>query len=304
MISAFATARRGHRGLYSFAITMAVLTPVLAVLSVVDDRVLLGAPLWFKPLKFAISLALYAATLAWMLGQLRERALQRAGWIVTVAAGVEMAIIVGQAAVGHRSHYNVDTPLSAALWYTMGATIVVLWLATLAVALRFLRAPGRDRPRPDRTATTAIRLGLAVALVGLAEGFLMATAGAHTVGAPDGGPGLAFLGWSTIGGDLRIAHFVGMHALQALPLLAAALGTTRRLGEAARLGLVRTAAAAYTGLVVLLTWQALRAQPLLAPDAVTLGALAALVLGTAVAVVGVLVAARRHAPPTTALAHA
>ena len=98
MTAVLAVARRGHRGLFAFAVAMAVLTPVLAVLAVVDDRVLLGAPLWFKPLKFAISLALYAATLAWMLGQLRERTLQRAGWIVTAAAAIEMAVIVGQLA--------------------------------------------------------------------------------------------------------------------------------------------------------------------------------------------------------------
>jgi hypothetical protein len=298
MTTALADARRGHRGLFAFALAMAALTPVLAVLAVVDDRVLLGAPLWLKPLKFAISLALYSATLAWMLGQLRERALQRAGWIVTVAAAIEMAIIVGQAAVGNRSHYNMDTPLSAALWSTMGATIAVLWLATLAVALRFLREPGRDR-----AAGTAIRLGLIVALIGLGEGYLMATMGAHAVGIPDGGPGLPLVGWSTTGGDLRIAHFIGMHALQGLPLLAFALasmnGLVPRLDEATRVRLVRIAAAAWTGLTVLLTWQALRAQPLLAPDALTLAALATLVAVTAAATVGTLVAAGRTAVPAT-----
>ena len=291
MTAVLTVARRGHRGLFAFAVAMAVLTPVLAVLAVVDDRVLLGAPLWFKPLKFAISLALYAATLAWMLGQLRERTLQRTGWIVTAAAAIEMAVIVGQAAVGNRSHYNMDTPLSAALWGTMGVTIVVLWLATLAVALRFLREPGRDR-----AATTAIRLGLVVALIGLAEGFLMATAATHTVGAPDGGPGLPLLGWSTVGGDLRIAHFIGMHALQGLPLFAAALAVGHRFDEITRVRLVQVAAAAWTGLVVLLTWQALRAQPLLAPDALTLAALGALVAVTVAATVGTLAATRSSIP--------
>ncbi len=295
MTTALADARRGHRGLFAFALAMAVLTPVLGVLALVDDRVLLGAPLWFKPLKFSISLTLYAATLAWMLGQLRERALQRTGWVVTAAGAIEMAIIVGQAAVGHRSHYNTDTPLSAALWSTMGTTIAVLWLATLAVALRFLREPGRDR-----VAATAIRLGLVVALIGLAEGFLMATVGAHAVGVPDGGPGLPFVGWSTIGGDLRIAHFVGMHALQGLPLLAAALVAIRRFTDETRVQLVRTAAAAWAGLVVLLTWQALRAQPLLAPDATTLGALAVLVAGSVAGTTAVLAAGRRAAAPAHA----
>ena len=136
-------------------------------------------------------------------------------------------------------------------------------------------------------------------LVGLLEGFVMVALNGHAVGVPDGGPGLPLVGWSTTGGDLRIAHFVGMHALQGLPLLAAALAAVGRLDEKTRVGLVRIAAAAWTGLVVLLAWQALRAQPLLAPDAVTLAALATLVAVTGAATVGTLAAARRTTVPTT-----
>jgi hypothetical protein len=112
---------------------------------------------------------------------------------------------------------------------------------------------------------------------------------------------LPLVGWSTTGGDLRIAHFVGMHALQGLPLLAAALGALGRFDELTRMRIVQVAAAAWTGLVVLLTGQALRAQPLLAPDATTLAALGALVVGTASALAVALVAARRHG---AALVHA
>lgn len=290
MTTVLAAARRGHRGLFGFAVAMAVLVPVLAVLAIVDDRVLLGAPLWFKPLKFAVSFVAYAGTLAWLLGQLRERALHRTGWVIVAASAVEMVIIVGQAARGVGSHFNVATPFDANLFAVMGATVVVLWLATLAVALRFLREPGRDR-----AAGAAVRLGLGVSLLGMAVGFVMVATGAHTVGLPDGGPGLPLVGWSTTGGDLRIAHFIGMHALQGVPLLAAALAATGRLDEHTRVRIVRIAAAAWTGLVVLLTAQALRAQPLLSPDALTLAVAAALVLATAAAVVTVL--ARRPALP-------
>ena len=286
-------ARRGHRGLFGFAVAMAVLVPVLAVLAVVDDRVLLGAPVWLKPLKFAISFVAYAGTLSWLLGQLRERTMRTAGWVIVLASAVEMAIIIGQAARGVRSHFNTDTAFDAALFSVMGATIVVLWLATLAVALRFVGEPGRDR-----AAGTAVKLGLVVALVGLLEGFLMVALNGHAVGVPDGGPGLPLVGWSTTGGDLRIAHFVGMHALQGLPLLAAALAATRRLDEWTRVRIVRIAAAAWTGLVVLLTGQALLAQPLLAPDGLTLAAATGLVVATCAAVVTVL--ARRTALPARA----
>ncbi len=180
------------------------------------------------------------------------------------------------------------------LFGIMGSTIVVLWLATLAIALRFLREPGRDR-----AAGLAIRLGLVVGLLGLLEGFVMVAVNGHNVGLPDGGPGLPLVGWSTVGGDLRIAHFVGMHALQLLPLLAAGLAAFagRRLDEAGRTHVVAVVAAGYAALVLLLTWQALRAQPLLSPDAVTLAVFAAVVLATAGALAGVLRAADRRRVP-------
>jgi hypothetical protein len=280
MRTILADARRGHAGLYGLAVASAALVPILLVLAAVDDRVLLGAPLWVKPLKFAISFLLYAGTLAWLLGQLRERALQRSGWVIVAASAIEMAVIVGQAARGVRSHYNVDTSFDALLWGIMGSTIVVLWFATLAIALRFLRERGgADHNRPLHL---AVRLGLVIALLGLAEGFLMGSAMSHAVGVPDGGPGLPLLGWSTTGGDLRIGHFVGMHALQFLPLLAAGLGIwATRLDETTRTRIVGVVGLAYAAVVVLVTWQALRGQPLLAPDVRTLGAAAAIGLGAA-----------------------
>ncbi|MGH3614167.1 MAG: hypothetical protein ACRDRK_16550 [Pseudonocardia sp.] len=277
-------ARRGHAGLFWFAVVMAGFSVILVLAAIVDDRTLLGAPLWYKPLKFAMSFVLYSAALAWMLGQLREPALRRTGWLIVAASVIEMVVIAGQAARGVRSHFNDDSPGDELLFSIMGATIVVLWLATLAIALRFLREPGRTR-----SAGLAIRFGLAVSLLGMLVGFVMTTVNAHSIGVPDGGPGLFLIGWSTTGGDLRIAHFVGMHALQLLPLLAAGLAVTR-LDEIARTRVVIVVTAGYTALVALLVWQALRAQPLLSPDSTTLAALVMVALGTA----GGLVAAARR----------
>ncbi|MCA1675126.1 MAG: hypothetical protein LC799_24030, partial [Actinobacteria bacterium] len=157
-------ARRGHRGLFWFSAAMAVLAGGLVIAAAVDERTLLGAPLWFKPLKFALSFMLYAAALAWMLAKIDRpgRGARLAGWVIVAASVVEVLIIVGQAARGRRSHFNDDTAFDEMLFRIMGLTIVVLWLATLAIAVRFLRRPG-----PDPATTWAVRLGLLIAVAGM-----------------------------------------------------------------------------------------------------------------------------------------
>ena len=276
MESMLATARRGHAGLFWMGIGMGALAVAILLVSIVDLRQLLGAPLWFKPLKFAVSFTAYGLALAWMLGRLPAPALQRSGWVIVAASVIEVAIITGQAARGQLSHFNNDGRTGSLLFSIMGATIVVLYLLTAAIAVRFLRERSIE---PDLVA--AVRVGLGLTLVGMAVGFVMVGIGSHSVGVPDGGPGLPLIGWSTTGGDLRIAHFVGLHALQLLPLLVAALARfVPSVGLGTRMRMVRVVGLGYLGLIVVLTGQALRAQPLLTPDAVTLSALAVLALGT------------------------
>jgi hypothetical protein len=202
------------------------------------------------------------------------------GWAVVVTSAVELVIITGQAARGVRSHFNLDTDFDEMLFNLLGVTVVLLWLATLAIAGTVLR-----RPTADPATNWSIRLGLTISLLGMLVGVLMTArkSPGHGVGVPDGGPGLLLLGWSTTGGDLRVGHFVGLHALQLLPLLAAVLAAVPRrlLPDPARLHLVLLSGAGYLGLLVLLTWQALRGQPVTAPDATTTAAFGALVAAVA-----------------------
>ncbi|MFC5639147.1 hypothetical protein [Streptomyces bullii] len=277
---------------------MVVTAVASAVGLVVDDRVLVGAPIWSKPFKFAVSFVAYCLSLAWMLSLLPRG--RRVGWwagtVVALASLVEMLIIVGQVLRGKRSHFNHATPFDEALFNAMAVTVVFLWLGTLAVAVLLLRAR-----IADRASAWAMRCGIVLALAGAAVGFLMTrpapgqrrgvseVVGAHSVGVPDGGPAMPLTGWSTTGGDLRIAHFVGMHALQLLPLLVMVLAALaprfRRLAdERVRLRLVLLASGVYAAAFALVLWQALRGQPLIHPDGVTLAAagvvLAAAALGT------------------------
>ncbi|MCU7726089.1 hypothetical protein ODJ79_20380 [Actinoplanes sp. KI2] len=285
---------RWHRPLVGLTAVMAGLALVTAVGIVVDPRVVTGAPVWLKPFKFAVSFSVYALTLAWMLSVLprRSRLVEWAAAAVIGVSVIEQAIIMVQAGRGTTSHYNETSGFNAALWRAMGASILVLFVAHLLLGVVAL-----VQRIPDRGNAYGIRLGLGLSLVGMLAAVPMVTpmqhpgiegiTGAHSVGVPDGGPGLPVTGWSTTGGDLRIGHFVGLHALQALPLLALFLAR-RGVGERTRVRLLLVAGGAYGVLVLLLTWQALRGQPLLQPDGATLIAWGALAATTAAATAAVL----------------
>jgi hypothetical protein len=270
-----------HRPLLVLVAAAAMLTVVTAVGVFADGRVLTGAPIWLKPLKFAVSTVLYAFTLAWLLSLLprRSRFAERTGVVIVSALVIELIIIVAQVIRGTTSHYNMSTPLNTVLWRIMSVAILALFVAHVLISIAVLRAR-----IPDRVARTAVMLGLGVSAIGLVVALPMAGPRlSHTVDAPDGGPGLPVVGWSTVAGDLRVGHFVGLHALQALPLLAWGLARfASRLSERARVRLLVVAGAGYAAFTLLLTWQALRGQSLIHPDALTLtvfGILAGVVLG-------------------------
>ncbi|MEV6321190.1 hypothetical protein AB0M45_08335 [Nocardia sp. NPDC051787] len=289
-----------HRPLMLLAVAMALLVVWSIAGMVVDDRTLTGLPIWAKSAKFALSVLIYAVTWAWLIAQL-TRWRRTAWWAGTIAAlglALELVVIVTQILRGTTSHFNFTTPVNAALWETMGSSIVVVWIATLVVSVVLFIDPTADHAR-----NAAIRCGTVLALAGAALGFLMlretpeqraeggSISGAHTVGLPDGGPGLPILGWSTAGGDLRVPHFLGMHALQVIPLVVLAVElAARRIpvlrSMETRRTLVKIAAATYGAVVAVLTWQALRGQSVVHPDAATLvafGVIASAAAGSAAA---------------------
>lgn len=288
-----------HRPLMIFSGLMAVTAIVSIAGLLLDDRTLTGEPIWLKPFKFSVSLALYAVTWAWLLTRQarRRRWMWWSGTVVAVLLTVEMVIIIGQVVRGRTSHFNNATTLDANLFTIMGTAITVVWVLGMIQGVVLLRERTADPPL-----AWAIRCGILISTVGIGLAFLMTDPttdqlqaiqhgieldriGGHSVGVPDGGPGMPLTGWSTTGGDLRIPHFVGIHALQTLPLLAILLtAATRRVPRLAdttiRTRLVLVAAGAYAALTALVTWQALRGQSLIDPDLWTLTALSTILATT------------------------
>ena len=278
---------RASPPLTAVGLLMVVVAGASVVGMLVDHRVITGAPAWLKPFKFAVSTAVYSLTLAWIFGWLPDwpRARRVVGWTTAIVFVLEVAIIDAQAWRGTTSHFNVSTPLNATLFAIMGAAILLQTLVSVTVAVALWR-----QRFTDRVLGWALRLGMTLTIVGAMTGPLMTrpttaqladaragarmtTAGAHSVGGVDGGPGIPVTGWSREHGDLRVAHFIGLHAIQSLALIAVGLRWWRR-PEAVRVSAMLAAAASYASLFGLLLWQALSGQSLVAPDSAALAALA------------------------------
>lgn len=218
MSQLFATLALRNAPLYYFGWVCLAGALVCAGLTQLSRAQVMGVNAWVKPLKFFGSIALFVWTMAWYLGYLGPRpAVAAYTWVVVGALAFELLCIVGQAARGQRSHFNASSSFGAALSVAMGVAIVAMTLWTAYIGLVFCQAPLLGLPPAY---AWAIRLGIGLFVVFALQGGLMVSRRAHTVGGPDGGPGLPVLGWSTRHGDLRVAHFLGLHALQVLPLLA------------------------------------------------------------------------------------
>ena len=286
-------------GLLMIGVLMAALAGVA-----LDPRTIGAAPAWLKPAKFGASMAIYSLTLAWLFRYVSgwRRMRRIVSWTTVSVFVVEIAIISLQAWRGTTSHFNVGTPLDGALFGVMGIAIFLQTAVSIAVAV----ALWRER-FSDPALAWALRLGMILTIVGAATGGLMTRptagqlaaaraghglplTGAHTVGAPDGGVGLPGTGWSMDHGDLRIPHFVGLHAIQAFGLMTLLIGTHRT--SARRVRLVLTAATSYAALFAILLWQAFRGQSIVQPDIATVITFGTWAIATAAAVY----AAARSAP--------
>lgn len=204
-----------NRLLANSGLIYVVLTLILCLFPLFDSRELFGVSVWNKPVKFYISTTVLLWTIGWIMADLPQK---KQVWFISrgvlICLTLELVLITYQAVQGKASHFNISNPIDGAIFGMMGMIIFINSL--FFVYLLFLFIKVKTIPKGYQV---GIISGLFIFLLGGYEGYLMAGRLSHTVGATDGQEGVYFLAWAKSYGDLRIYHFLGLHALQVLGLI-------------------------------------------------------------------------------------
>ncbi len=184
----------------------------------VSNIQVMGINAYIKPLKFCLSTVIFSWSMGWYLGYLEEGFdIKLFNWVVVICLGFEIIYIALQAGKGQLSHYNMSTTWHAGMYSLMAMAATLVTLFTAFIGIKFLSAEVYPLPAYYKL---AIQAGIFLFVIFSFQGFSMGAKMTHTIGGPDGTRGLPFVNWSLSKGDLRVAHFIGMHALQVIPILA------------------------------------------------------------------------------------
>ena len=202
--------------LFYYGLLCLVLSAIFIILTKYTNTQVYNVNAWYKPFKFAFSTFLFVWAMAWYCYYLPNFNIKLFNWSVIILLGFEIFYIAFQASKGQLSHYNLSTPVYATLYSIMAIAATLVTLYTAYVGLLFFKY---DFPTLPNYYLWAIRLGILIFVVFSFEGFAMGSRLNHSVGALNDNSNWLILGWSKTVGDLRVSHFIGMHALQVLPII-------------------------------------------------------------------------------------
>jgi len=248
-----------QRVLAAYGVALLALVPAGVVWAWRDPRNVDGEVIAVKPTRFALSIGVYMLTASAMFSYVRPE--RRSAflpsavvWMMVVGSTVELSCIVLQAARARRSHFNTSTRGDAAIYSAMGAFAVLFIGAVLPLGWEIARRPA-EHADPTMVRATVAGL-LETFIVGGGTGAFMSARSGHAIGRERAR--LPVFGWNMTGGDVRAPHFFGIHAMQALPMIAAGANVlcSRRAGS-----LFVAGALAYGLLTAGLLCQALRGKP-------------------------------------------
>jgi hypothetical protein len=247
----------------------AALLPVTASAYLMDDRLVNSINVWTKPLKFELSLSIHFLTLALMLALLSDKARgsRIVRWTISAAAAsgiAEIAYIAIQSARGRASHFNIETPIEAVMYPIMGVGALILTIAPIIVGVQIWRNGRTDIGAGlKRGAVLGLALGGIVTIVtaGFLSSSIVVETGRWVNGMRNDSHGIPLMGWSGVGGDLRVPHFFALHVMQALPVLGL---MADRWAKGRQFFVVNAGVAIWLLIVCGTFWQAVSGRPFIA----------------------------------------
>lgn len=214
MLEFLVTLKTRNETLYNYGLVCLFVSIIFLALTKFSSTQVYNINAYYKPFKFAFSTFLFSWAMAWYCYYLPSFNINLFNWTVIILLGFEIIYIAFQASKGQLSHYNLSTPMYATLYSLMALAASIVTIYTAYVGVLFFT---NSFPMLPNYYLWSIRMAIIIFVIFSFEGFVMGSKLTHTIGGKDGGPGIPLLNWSTKFGDPRIAHFIGMHALQVLP---------------------------------------------------------------------------------------
>lgn len=222
----FETLKLKNETLFYYGLICLVAGMVCLILSKTNPNPILGISGWIKPFKFCISITIMAWTMGFYMQFLdNQNQVSIYNWSLIVFLSIEIILIIFQASRGKISHFNQEDAAGASIFSAMAFAITFFMLHTAYIAILFFT---QEKFNASEVLILAIKLSLIVTVIFAFEGFAMGALMKHTVGAEDGSDGLPIVNWSISYGDLRVAHFFGMHALQLIPIASVLIARNKR----------------------------------------------------------------------------
>ncbi len=204
-----------NEALFYFSLMLVVMSIAFYMLTKITTTQVAGVNAWFKPFKFAVSIAVYCSTMAWFCHEPPAFNITAFNWTNISLFTFEIVYIAVQAARGEGSHFNQTTPFHAMMFAAMGVAAVLIAIYGAYVGIMFFQS---EFPNIPEYYVWAIRLSIPIFFIFSLEGLLMGARQTHTVGMHEQTTFLPIFKWNMKEGDLRVAHFIGMHAIQIIPL--------------------------------------------------------------------------------------
>jgi hypothetical protein len=205
-----------NESMFYFGLICLGLALLFLILTRVTTAQVQGVNAWYKPFKFAFSVLLFSWAMSWYCHYLSNFNSSPFNWTIIILLGFEILYIAFQAGKGQLSHFNISSPTYSLLYSLMGLAATLVTLYTAYIGALFFTQSFSDLPLYY---IWAIRLSILIFVIFSFQGFLMGSRMNHSVGALNDNSNWFIIGWSKTVGDLRVSHFIGMHALQVLPLL-------------------------------------------------------------------------------------